>query len=405
MAATSTANRTPTGVGPYALVERLGKGGMGTVYRAVERDTGAVVAVKILAPALAENPVLLGRFVQEFRAAAKLDHPNIVRALDSGTDGPFTYLVMEYVEGKSLGRMLARGVRLPERTAVRVVTQVAQALEYAHRHRVIHRDVKPDNILIRPDGLAKLADFGLAKDVDGNRDLTRTNRCLGTPHFMAPEQYVDAKNVGVPSDIYSLGATLYNALTGKIPFADCATFAALANKVKGEIRSPRELVPEISPQADLAVRRAMSPNPGKRPTSALQFIKLLPPAGPAPEPPASVSASTPARRPARRDPERRTYVRRVCSLPTVCRVDPDVFPGGTDGEEWPATVHDISATGVGLILARRFEPGTLFAVQMEGGIGKPVRHIVARVVRVQAEDFGHWFHGCTIVPADQPPKG
>lgn len=382
----------PVGVGPYQFVSRLGKGGMGTVYRATHVETGADVAVKILKPELAENGTLVARFMQEFRAAAKLDHPNLVRSLDAGMDGVFAYLVMEFVDGRPLGRMLARGVRIPERAAVRIITQVAQALHYAHRSRIIHRDVKPDNIIVRGDGLAKLADFGLAKDFDDDRDLTRTKAGLGTPHFMAPEQYADAKKAGILCDIYGLGATLYNALTGKLPFGDCPSLIALARKTRGEIPSPRELVPELSEQVDLAVRRAMSPDPGRRPANCIEFLKLLPPL----QPQISQHPTPPS---IKRSKDRRAAVRRVCGIPTTCMIDTDVFQGGGDAEElWPATVHDLSATGAGLILARRFEPETIFSLQIEGGIGKKTQSMLVKVVRVHADEVGHWFHGCRILP-------
>ena len=130
--ATVASERAPLAVGQYQLVERIGRGGMGSVYRATDRQTGATVAVKILKPDLAQNSTLLARFIQEFRSAIKLDHPNIVRPLDAGTDGAFSYLVMEYVDGQSLGKMLTRVKKLPEGPAVRIVTQVAQALHYAH---------------------------------------------------------------------------------------------------------------------------------------------------------------------------------------------------------------------------------------------------------------------------------
>ena len=390
--------RHPAAVGRYDLLERIGKGGMGAVYRARDRETGATVAVKLLKADLTATQYLFDRFVQEFRAAAKLDHPNIVRVLELDRDGPQTFMAMEFVDGVGLGKQLAKQGRMPEGHAVRVVTQVAQALEYAHRHRVIHRDVKPDNILVRPDGLAKLADFGLAKDIDDDNDLTRTNRCLGTPHFMAPEQYVDAKTVGVPSDVYSLGATLYAAVTGAAPFGNVASLIALAQKVKGDIPSPRQLVPELSPALDEAVRRAMSPDPAARPASCLEFVKLLPPPADAPAwggPLAPVPIPAAGR-------ERRAAARRACVVATTCVIDTGLVAGGADAAEaWPAVVRNISAGGMGLVLARRFEPGTVFAVRMDGAVGKPPRDLVARVVNVRADGQAHWFHGCALAA---PPR-
>jgi serine/threonine protein kinase len=379
-------NRHPAAVGRYDLLERIGKGGMGAVYRARARDSGAIVAVKILKADLSKNPKLFDRFIQEFRAAAKLDHPNIVRVLDLDRDGDDVFMAMEFVEGEGFGRhIMARG-RLPESYAVRVITQVAQALDYAHRNRVVHRDVKPDNIMVRPDGFAKLADFGLAKDIDDDNDLTRTNRALGTPHFMAPEQYADAKNAGVGCDVYSLAATLYSAVTGAVPFADCASLIALARKVKGDIPSPRELVPELSASLDSAIGRAMSPDPKARPASCLEFARLLPaPAAGTLGRPTPLPSSLVAR------PERRAAVRHLVTRGTTCVIDTGLVAGGEDAvEAWPAIVRDLSVGGIGLVLARRFEPGTAFAVRLDG----VDRELVVQVKRVQPDAVGHWSHGC-----------
>src|SRR5206468_6334379 len=142
---------------------------------------------------------------QEFRAASRLDHPNVVRALDYSDNGSTPYLVMEFVEGESLGRKLERDGKMPEAEAIRIIAQVAQGLHRAHKQNLIHRDVKPDNILVMPDGTAKLADLGLVKTGDTDLNLTKTGRGLGTPHFMAPEQFRDAKGVDPRCDIYSLG--------------------------------------------------------------------------------------------------------------------------------------------------------------------------------------------------------
>src|SRR5262249_47500521 len=154
-------------------------------------------AVKVMPPHMAQNAVLVKRFEQEFRAARQLDHPNIVRALDFGEHASMPYLVMEFVEGESLGQRLERDGPLPENDAIRVIAQVAQGLHRAHKQNLVHRDVKPDNILITTDGVAKLADLGLVKETETDLNLTRTGRGLGTPHFMAPEQFRNAKNADV----------------------------------------------------------------------------------------------------------------------------------------------------------------------------------------------------------------
>jgi serine/threonine protein kinase len=388
------ARREPTAVGRFELREKLGAGGMGTVYLGLDRDTGETVAVKVLGAKLKENPKLHYRMVQEFRSASKLDHPNIVRAIDLALDGSSAYLVMEYVEGDSLGGLIAKHGRLPEGQAVRIITQAAQGLHYAHRRRVIHRDVKPDNILVRTDGRAKLADFGLAKDKENDKDLTRPATGLGTPHFMAPEQYHDAKNAGVLCDVYSLGATLYMAVTGKLPFESCVSLVTLAKKIKGDVPPPRELVPDLSEQVDEAIRRAMSPDPTKRPQSCLQFAQLLPSSGQwgrLGEHGARSKAAIP-----KASHERRTSPRHPCTLGVSCVIDTDHFASGKETEEaWPGTVHDLAPRGVGLVIPRRFETGTVLRLDLESTTGA-VRGLPVRVAHVRSEALGHWFHGCVF---------
>jgi serine/threonine protein kinase len=388
--------RGPTAVGRYDLDERIGKGGMGAVYRGRDRETGAVVAVKILGRALAGDPQTLARFAQEFTAAQKLDHPNIVRCLDAGADGESHYFVMEYVEGLSLGDAVRKNGKMSERTAVRVITQMAQALHYAHRRKVIHRDVKPENVLVRADGLAKLADFGLAKDTDSDGDLTRSATLLGTPHYMAPEQYTDAKRVGPAVDVYSLAATLYTALTGRLPFADCKTVVALAKQTRLAVPSPRQVVPAVSEAVDRAVRLAMHPDPAQRPATCLEFARLLPAADPT-----QAEVETPRDRKS----ERRRSPRRPAVQGAACLVDTGITPGETDAvEAWPAAVRDLSASGVGLVLARRFEPGTQFGLDLETSIRKGSRP-AARVIWVRADGYGCWLHGCEFLAARRAAGG
>jgi serine/threonine protein kinase len=262
-------------IGDYELVEKIAEGGMGAVYKARHRDSADLVAIKVLPPHLARNPVLLKRFEQEYIAASTLDHPNIVRALAFGHQGDSPYLVMEYVEGESLGERLDRDGALPEAEAIQIISQVAQGLQKAHREGMVHRDVKPDNILMTPAGIAKLADLGLVKELETDLNLTRTGRGLGTPHFMAPEQFRNAKYVDARSDIYSLAATLYMMVTGELPFKQLGPVEAWTQKVENKLTSPRELVPDLSERVDWAIRRAMRADPGQRPGSCREFIEDL----------------------------------------------------------------------------------------------------------------------------------
>jgi serine/threonine protein kinase len=262
-------------VGEYDLAEKIAEGGMGTIWRGLHRQTGEVVAVKIVPASMANNAVLQKRFEQEFKAAEKLSHPNIVRAIEYGHEGSTPYIVMEFVPGESIGQRIERDGRIPEREAIDLVVQAANGLFHAHRRGMIHRDVKPDNIMITPDGKAKLADLGLVKETESDLNLTRTGRGLGTPHFMAPEQFRNAKNADKRCDIYSLGATLYMMVTGELPFKSCGPLDAWMKKIHNEITPPRKLVPELTERLDWAIRRAMSADPNQRPESCREFVEDL----------------------------------------------------------------------------------------------------------------------------------
>jgi serine/threonine protein kinase len=262
-------------VSHYELIEKIAEGGMGTVYKGRDQITGAIVAVKVVPPHLLANKVFLKRFEQEYFAARALDHPNIVRALDFGKVGETPFLVMEFVEGESLGSRLDRVHVLPEEDAIRIIVQVAQGLQQAHSMGLVHRDVKPDNILITPSGQAKLTDLGLVKEREADLNLTRTGRGLGTPHFMAPEQFRNAKNADARCDIYSMAATLYMLVTGELPFKSCSPLDAWMKKLNNDLPTPRQLNPKISERVDWAIRRSMHQDPAQRAASCREFIEDL----------------------------------------------------------------------------------------------------------------------------------
>ena len=269
------ASRTLKQVGNYELVSKIAEGGMGAVYRAKHRDTGQLVAVKIIQGEPARNPVLLRRFEQEFKAASQIDHPNVVKALEYCGTGPAPFLVMELVDGESLGQKVERNGPLPEAEAVRLMGQVCEGLHRAHKQGLIHRDVKPDNILVTHDGVAKLTDLGLVKDIEADTGLTRTGRGLGTPHYMAPEQFRNAKNVDVRSDVYSLGATLYMVLTGVTPFANTSPLDCWVKKTKDDIPEPKAVNAGVSGRVNWAICRAMRADPAARPANCREFMEDL----------------------------------------------------------------------------------------------------------------------------------
>lgn len=218
----------------YELQTLLGRGGMGFVYRARHRKLDRLVALKLLRPDLVADPAFAERFECEARALALLNHPGIVGIHDFGRAGEFFYLVMEFVDGASLRELLAQG-RLTTRDVLAYVPQLCDALQFAHDHRIVHRDVKPENILVGEDGRVRIADFGLAKLLgqDPAAGLTQTHQSVGTPHYMAPEQVVASGSVDHRADLYSLGVVLYEMLTGKLPIGRFAPPSANVEAARG----------------------------------------------------------------------------------------------------------------------------------------------------------------------------
>ncbi|HET6574980.1 MAG TPA: protein kinase [Fimbriiglobus sp.] len=260
-------------LGSYDLLAKVAEGGMGAVYKARHHETGQVVALKVVPADTARNPLQLKRFEQEFKAASLIDHPNVVKALDYCGTGPTPFLVMEFVDGESLGQRVERDGPVSEAEAVWIIGQVCEGLHRAHKQGLIHRDVKPDNIMIGSDGVVKLTDLGLVKDVEGEQNLTRTGRGLGTPHFMAPEQFRNAKNADVRCDVYSLAATLYMLVTGEVPFARTTPLDCWMKKVRNDFPEPRAFAPTLSSRVNWAIGRAMSAKPEQRPASCREFME------------------------------------------------------------------------------------------------------------------------------------
>ena len=202
----------------YELMERLGSGAMGAVLKARKKDTGEIVALKILKPELAKDNEFVQRFNREALAVQSLNHPNIIRAVQVGKSGDYNFFAMEFVDGETASKIIKTRGKLPERLALSVCRQIALALDHAWKHRVIHRDIKPDNIMITNAGVAKLTDLGLARTVKQESTLTITGIVMGSPAYISPEQATGEKNLDTRSDIYALGASLYHMLTGDVPY-------------------------------------------------------------------------------------------------------------------------------------------------------------------------------------------
>ncbi len=231
----------------YQILAKLGSGAMATVYKAKQISLDRIVAIKVLPKRMSSNKEFVERFYKEGKAAAKLNHPNIVGAVDVGEANGFHYFVMEYVEGATVFDKLDHGERYREADALKIIIQTCRALAHAHKAGFVHRDVKPKNIMITPDGVAKLADMGLARETnDVEAAQAEAGKAYGTPYYIAPEQIRGEMDVDARADLYSLGATFYHMVTGRVPF-DAPTPSAVMHKhLKDELVPPDHVVPELS---------------------------------------------------------------------------------------------------------------------------------------------------------------
>ena len=259
--------------GRYRLLELLGQGGMATIYRARDAQLERDVAIKLLRPEFGQDPDFLARFRDEARAAASLNHPNIVGVFDFGQEDSGPYIVMEFVDGQDLGAILRDNGPLAPRQSARVAAEVAKALHAAHVHGIVHRDVKPSNILVARDGRVKVADFGIARALTES-SITMPGTTMGSVHYFAPEQARGEQATGA-SDIYALGIVLFETLTGQRPFTgDGAAAVALARLTTTPPR-PSSLRPSVPVELDAIVQRAMEFDPDDRyPTAAAMAVAL-----------------------------------------------------------------------------------------------------------------------------------
>jgi serine/threonine protein kinase len=249
----------------YEIVKRLGQGGMGTVYKARDVIGGRWVAVKLLAPFLASDEEYVKRFFQEARNLQKLHHPNIVAAYDAGVTGEQKFFIMEFVDGPSLEDVLHKKGILKEHTALEIVRQVAQALDYAWAHKIIHRDIKPQNIMLSQDRTVKLCDLGLSKDVTSDISLTMTGSVNCSPPYASPEQAQGIREMDIRSDVYSLGISLFQMLCGELPFKGNAPGQFLIQHVTKAPPDPRAKNPKISSSVSDLILRMLQKEAKARP--------------------------------------------------------------------------------------------------------------------------------------------
>ena len=249
--------------GRYELQELAGSGGMSSVYRAYDRLLERLVAIKVLHEQYSRDPEYVERFRREAQAIARLSHPNIVTVIDRGEHEGRQYIVFEHVAGENLKETVQRLGPLPVGRALALAYQAARGLAFAHQHGVVHRDVKPHNVLIDAEGTAKVTDFGIARSVEHEDGITETGTVLGTSDYLAPEQAA-GQRVDACSDQYSLGALLYELLAGDVPYPAPNVVTAAMRHLNDPVPSVRSVRPEISPRVDTVVRRAMAKRPEDR---------------------------------------------------------------------------------------------------------------------------------------------
>ena len=266
-------------IGGFELIQKIGAGGMGSVFKARQISLDRVVALKVLPPSIAKDQKFIERFLREARTSAKLNHENIVQGIDAGRDekSGLYFFAMEFIDGSSLGGVLKQEKILPEKRALEIAREVASALTCAQRAGIVHRDIKPDNILLATDGRVKLADLGLARQTnDSDASITMGGQALGTPYYMPPEQVRGATDLmSIRSDIYSLGATLFHLVVGHPPFMGATNAVIMAAHLTEPAPNAHELKPEISAACGSLIARMMQKDQAKRPQSAEALIEEI----------------------------------------------------------------------------------------------------------------------------------
>ncbi|MBG0829434.1 Stk1 family PASTA domain-containing Ser/Thr kinase [Planomonospora sp. ID67723] len=291
--------------GRYRVESRIARGGMATVYLALDVRLDRTVAVKVMHRSLAEDPAFVRRFIGEAKSVASLSHPNVVHVFDQGTDGDNVYLSMEYVPGRTLRDVLRERGRLPAREALEVLIPVLAALGAAHQTGLIHRDVKPENVLLTDDGRVKVVDFGLARAIEASNQ-TRTGVMIGTIGYMSPEQ-VTSGTADARSDVYAAGIMLFEILTGRQPYEGETPMSVAYRHVHDTVPVPSSFLPECPPLLDTLVARATARDPANRPADATAMLvaavdahRMLPresgpiPSGPVPSLPVPTAPPAPA---------------------------------------------------------------------------------------------------------------
>jgi serine/threonine-protein kinase len=258
----------------YELIAQQGSGGMSVIYKAVDRSLGRTVAVKILRPSLTKDPAFLDKFQQEARSVAKMSHPNIVTVHDVGSDGPTHYIVMELIEGQDLKKMIKTRGALPYTQALDFAIQICGGLGYAHRSRLVHADVKPQNILINKDGVVKVTDFGIAQAYTDTMPQTRAEVVWGSPHYFAPEQ-ARGEKPSPASDVYSIGVVMFEMFTGRLPYIGTSQKELALAHIQSDVPSAKDINPTVPDEISKIIQKVMSKRPTDRYSQADQLGHIL----------------------------------------------------------------------------------------------------------------------------------
>ena len=258
--------------GRYQVLDKVGTGGMATVYRGMDQVLGRTVAIKTMLPQYATDPSFAARFKQEAQAAAALNSPYIVSVYDWGKDGDTYYIIMEYLRGTDLKSGIRKHGALDCKKVAQIGSQIAQALSVAHNHDIIHRDIKPQNIMVQPDGNIKVMDFGIARAK--NSHLTTDNSVLGTAHYVSPEQ-TQGKPLGPTTDLYSLGIVMYEAATGRVPFDGDNAVTVAMKQVTEQPVPPSQINPNVDPQLEAIILKCMQKDPKDRFQTADELYHTL----------------------------------------------------------------------------------------------------------------------------------
>jgi serine/threonine protein kinase len=372
--------------GPFDILERLGRGGMGTVYKARHPDYAEPVALKVAHTLVAEEISLSQRFYNEYTIGKQLSHPNLVKVFDYGLEGGIPYLAMEFVPGCNLDQRIEANGVLSVEEALAIFSQLTQVVHFIHQKNLIHRDIKPANILIDELGRVKLTDLGLIKDQESIIGLTQSRVSLGTPDFGSPEQFEDARKVDHRCDIYALAVTLYVSLTGAYPFGRASQAATVRRKIMFEFAPLSKVLLQVPPSIDRAVIRALHPDPAMRHSSAASFMDAISGKESTVLPDLMPTCSDSYRPDSK---ERRTQPRFALRISNVKIALRNVEMTPLDAE-----IVNVSTMGVCLRVPRAFSIGSNLVVSLPDATEEQFTRV--RVCWIHQTSHRQWLLGCVL---------